>query len=100
MRAPVGGIFRAMTPLGKAVTTGSKLGVIGDPLGDNEVAVFPKAEGVVVGRTNQATVDQGDALFHVAISGDIEKAEEQITQSGEVVMNDTEPGLYHDPVID
>ena len=100
VRAPVGGIFRAMTPLGKAVTESSKLGVIGDPLGDNEVNVFPKTEGVVIGRTNQATVDQGDALFHIATIGDIEKAEEQITKSGEVVMSDAEPALYHDPVID
>ena len=89
-----------MTPLGKAVTVTSKLGVIGDPLGDKEVAVSPKAEGVVIGRTNQATVDEGDALFHVAVSGDIEKAEQHITQSGETVMSDTEPGPYHDPVID
>jgi predicted deacylase len=100
VRAPVGGIFRAMMPLGKAVTEASKLGIIGDPLGDREVIVTPKSEGVVIGRTNQATVDEGDALFHVAYSGDIEKAEQRITQSGEQVMVDAEPGLYHDPVID
>ena len=76
------------------------LGVIGDPLGDKEVSVFPREEGVVIGRTNQATVDEGDALFHIAIAGDIEKAEERITHSGETVMSDAEPGLYHDPVID
>ena len=100
VRAPAGGIFRAMIPLGKAVTETSKLGVIGDPLGDREVIVYPKAEGVVIGRTNQATVDEGDALFHIAETGDIEKAEQRITQSGETVMSDAEPGLYHDPVID
>ena len=100
VRAPAGGIFRAMTPLGRAVTASIKLGVIGDPLGDSEVPVFPREEGVVIGRTNQATVDEGDALFHVAMSGDIDRAEERITQSGESVMSDAEPGLYHDPVID
>jgi len=100
VRAPVGGIFRAMTPLGKAVTEKSKLGVIGDPLGDSEVSVFPREEGVVIGRTNQATVDEGDALFHIAIAGDIEKAEMRITESGETVMSDAEQGLYHDPLID
>jgi predicted deacylase len=100
VRAPVGGIFRAMTPLGKAVTATSKLGVVGDPLGDLEVPVFPREEGVVIGRTNQATVDEGDALFHIAMSGDIDKAEQRITHSGETVMSDAEPALYHDPVID
>ena len=100
VRAPVGGIFRAMTPLGKAVTETSKLGVIGDPLGDSEISVFPREEGVVIGRTNQATVDEGDALFHIAISGDIDRAEQRITHSGETVMSNAEPGLYHDPVID
>jgi predicted deacylase len=100
VRAPAGGIFRAMTPLGKAVTEASKLGAIGDPLGDKEVSVFPREEGVVIGRTNQATVDEGDALFHIAISANIEKAEKRITHSGETVMSDAEPGLYHDPVID
>ncbi|MFT4546278.1 MAG: putative deacylase [Verrucomicrobiales bacterium] len=100
VRAPVGGIFRAMTPLGKAVSANSKLGVVGDPLGPNEVTVFPREEGIVIGRTNQATVDEGDALFHIAISGDVEKAEERITKSGEAVMSDAEPALYHDSVID
>ena len=100
VRAPVGGIFRAMTPLGKAVKADCKLGVVGDPLGDKEVPVFPREEGIVIGRTNQATVDEGDALFHIAISGDLEKAEKSITLSGETVMSDAEPGLYHDPVID
>ena len=100
VRAPAGGIFRAMIPLGKAVTESTKLGIIGDPLGDKEVVVLPKAEGIVIGRTNQATVDEGDALFHIAVSGDIEKAEKRITHSGETVMSDAEPGLYHDPVID
>jgi len=65
MRAPQSGVLRAIVPLGKAVKTGTLLGLISDPFGRNEVEARAPADGVLIGRTNLPIVHEGDALFHI-----------------------------------
>ncbi len=66
VRAPDSGIFRAAPRLGAKVSKDAVVGVIANPLGENEVEVRAPVAGVVIGRTNIPLVNEGDALLHVA----------------------------------
>lgn len=66
VRAAASGVLRAQVTLGEEVRKNQILGVIGDPLGGNEVAVPASAHGIVVGRSALPLVYEGDALFHIA----------------------------------
>lgn len=74
LRAPAGGVFRRLVPLGAPVAKGERLGYISDPFGAGEVAVLSRREGLVIGLSNLPVVNQGDALFHIAQfdEGDLE----------------------------
>lgn len=80
-RAPQGGIFTPLVSLGKAVTQGSLLGFIADPQGSSETEVIASYAGVIIGRTNEAVADEGDGLFHIALTSDLDSAEGMISQS-------------------
>lgn len=86
IRAPEGGIFRAGIRLGERVGEGGVLGTIADPFGENEFPVTCTWNGVLIGRTNLPNVNQGDALFHVALMDDPDAAAEAI----EVFQDDWE----------
>ena len=66
MRAPRGGMLRAFRTIGDSVSEGDVIGVVSDPIGDNETELVVKTGGVIIGRTNLPGVNQGDALFHIA----------------------------------
>lgn len=78
VRAPESGIMRSTARLGASVEKGQRLGIIGDPLGHNEVEVLASATGVVIGHTNLPLVNEGDALFHIATFDRLSSVEEQI----------------------
>lgn len=68
LRAPVGGLLRAFKPTGEAVLSGEILGVVSDPFGETEIEITSQGGGVLIGRTNLPIVNEGDALFHVALT--------------------------------
>lgn len=83
VRAPMSGLMRAATGLGDSVQKGQRIAGISDPLGETDMDVLAKHDGVVIGRTNLPVVSRGDALFHIARVGSprmvgktIEKREE------------------------
>ncbi len=82
-RAPRGGIFTPYVEIGKAVGPDTVLGIVADPFGRHETTVYAKEEGVIIARTFEATVDEGDALFHIALTRDPGKMEQHILRSGE-----------------
>jgi predicted deacylase len=65
-RTPASGVLRAQVALGDVVRKGQQIGIIGDPLSDNETPVTSPADGVVIGKLNLPLVYEGDALFHIA----------------------------------
>jgi predicted deacylase len=71
-RAEQSGILRSAVELGQSVAKGDVLGVISDPFGNDEMPVTTKIEGVLIGRTNLPLVNEGDALFHIAMTEDQE----------------------------
>jgi len=66
VRAPQGGILRAITQLGATVEEKQVLGVIADPFGEKEEKVIASTSGIIIGRTNIPLVNEGEALFHIA----------------------------------
>ena len=53
-RAPRGGIFTPLAPLGRVVKEGETIGFIADPYGSAETEVVCTRSGIVIGRTNDA----------------------------------------------
>ncbi len=68
LRAPLGGLLRTYRTIGDYVTEGEVLGVVADPTGDVEEEVLSEIEGIIIGRTNMPVVNEGDALFHIALT--------------------------------
>lgn len=66
LRAPEGGILHSVRRIGDRVGINEPVGVISDPLGASQVAVYSEDDGIIIGRTNLPIVNRGDALFHVA----------------------------------
>ena len=66
VRAAESGVLRAQTALGTRVSQGQVLGVIADPVGDDEVQIVSRTAGIVISRTDLPLVNAGDALFHIA----------------------------------
>lgn len=65
-RSPASGVLRAQVALGDVVRTGQVIGIVGDPLSENETPIASPATGVVIGRLNLPLVHEGDAAFHIA----------------------------------
>ena len=87
LRAPVSGILRMLVPLGARVIKNSKIGVIADPFGMEEMDIRSPVSGMVIGRLNLPLVHQGDAIIHLAhlerltgIEPIIEEFKEEITE--------------------
>lgn len=67
IRAPEGGVLRTKRKIGDMVARGDLLGLVSDPFGDRETEIVAKHAGLVIGRANLPVINQGDALFHVAV---------------------------------
>jgi len=66
VRASNSGVMRSLTSLGAKVTKGEAIGVIGDPMGNMETAIYAPEDGIVIGQVNLPLVSEGDAAFHIA----------------------------------
>lgn len=96
-RAPRGGIFTPLVEMGKAVSEGSVLGSVGDPFGPTETQVISDVEGIVIGRANQAVIDEGDGLFHIAHSLNPDRDARRIVRSGEEIDESFDRPVFDDP---
>lgn len=90
-RAPVGGVFTPLIPLGKAVEQGTQLGFVADPHGSRETPVVASRAGILIGRTNEAVADEGDGLFHLATLDNLDTAESRIARTADAL-----PGIDGD----
>ncbi|MGH1454025.1 MAG: succinylglutamate desuccinylase/aspartoacylase family protein [Paracoccaceae bacterium] len=75
LRAPAGGLFRAFKATGELVEQDDVLGVVSDPMGEQETAILAEDTGIIIGRSNMPVVNEGDALFHVALTPRVAHAE-------------------------
>jgi len=66
IRAPISGLLQMKVPLGGRVQKNSRIGMIADPFGGEEVDISSPVSGMVIGRLNLPLVHQGDAIIHIA----------------------------------
>lgn len=70
VRAPDGGIFRTVRKIGNAVSEGEIIGWVSNPYEDTDTEIRSPRRGIIVGSTTLPIVNMGDALFHIAWSGE------------------------------
>ena len=76
LRAGMSGIFSREAKLGEFIKKGDMLGVLRDPLGDEQEKVIAPFTGIVIGQLSIPLVHEGDALIHLARVPDPGEAEE------------------------
>lgn len=91
MRAPHSGILRAYKTLGNKVKKGEKLGLIVNPIGEEEYEINARITGMIIGQTNLPLVHEGAALFHIASFKAIDIAEPEIVE--ELIEEEAPPWI-------
>ena len=76
VRASRSGVFFKQATLGTLVLKGERLGLINDPLGDQEENICAPFTGVVIGQLTLPLVHEGDALINLAHVDDLSEAED------------------------
>jgi predicted deacylase len=76
VRASRSGVFFKQASLGTLVRKGERLGLINDPLGDQEENICAPFTGVVIGQLTLPLVHEGDALVNLAHVDDLSEAED------------------------
>jgi len=99
-RAPRGGIFVPKVKLGRAVNPGDVLGSVRDPFGSGKTPLVAKDAGIVIGRSNLAITDEGDGVFHIALSDNPNRAEARIERNEESMLESLDRPVRDDPLID
>jgi predicted deacylase len=65
VRASNSGLFINQVSLGTRVEKEQTIGVIADPVTGEEFSILAAATGVIIGKSNQPLVHEGEALFHI-----------------------------------
>ncbi|PRY26437.1 hypothetical protein CLV78_101532 [Aliiruegeria haliotis] len=92
LRAPQGGLLRVFRDTGDVVSKGELLAAVSDPFGEVERDVVASIDGIIVGRAVMPIVNEGDAIFHIAQTASVERAEDTL----QVLRTD----LEGDPIFD
>lgn len=96
VRATKSGVLRTVIQIGSKVAVGDLLGIIGDPMGDEETGVYSSDDGIVIGKQNLPLVSEGDAIFHIACYQDLTKDAEQAINDLQVEVGSLAEG---DPML-
>lgn len=73
VRSLASGMMIECKSLGRKVSKGELLCLIVDPLGDKAVEICAPCEGLIIGTINIPLVNEGDAIFHLALFEDWDK---------------------------
>ena len=88
VRAPASGILHMESPLGSKVTRNSRIGIIADPFGEEEIEIRSPVSGVAIGRLNQPLVHRGDAIIHIAKLGRLAEIEPVVEEFREEIIEE------------
>lgn len=78
VRAGNSGMMRLFKALGERVEKGELIACIDDPLGESSEELFSPYHGIVIGRSELPLVQEGDAVYNVALFNDLDEVEEQL----------------------
>lgn len=93
IRAPQGGLLRSYKSEGDMVEKDEVLAVVSDPFGEIEMNIVSDHPGLIVGRSVFPSVNEGDALYHIAEVADVDEAEETLEHIATQLENDP---LFHE----
>ncbi len=93
VRSPASGLFRAAKPLGARLKQNEVLGVINDPINNEDVEVVTSSSGLVIGRTEIPLVYEGEALYHIARFDNHHDIAKKVVSFREAMLPDEEQ--YH-----
>ncbi len=99
-RSPRGGLFTPLVSLGTHVTPETPLGFVADPFGDFEIKIYPREEGVVIGRTNLGIADEGDGVFHIAVTDNPARAAKSFVVTRNELSDVEDEPVEDDPLVD
>lgn len=96
VRAPQAGLMRIEVPLGSRVEPNQIVGRIADSIGENETLVESPVTGIIIGRNNLPVVNEGDALFHIALFDDSNDVKKAIDNFQDLHIEGLDPNDYPD----
>ena len=85
VRAPRGGISRRVRKSGDIVRQGDVLARVGGLFGEEAKEIVSPIEGVIIGHATLPVVNQGDAMFHIAEVGTLDKVGADATSIVEAI---------------
>ena len=90
IRSSESGMLRTIKALGDTVETDEIIAYIDEPLGDETFEIKSLFDGVIIGKSEIPLVQEGDAVFHIAKSGNLELAEDKIEHFNENMIEQSE----------
>lgn len=86
VRAPASGIFRTAKPVGVHVKKGELLGMVSEPVTNDELDVASPVNGLIIGRSEMPLVHEGEALYHIATFEDTAEVAEKVENFQETLL--------------
>jgi hypothetical protein len=83
-------MLRTLKGLGDAVKKGEIIAFIDEPIGDISYELTSSFDGIIIGKSQIPLVQEGDAVFHIARSSNLERAEEHIEYFQEDAISDSD----------
>lgn len=90
LRASSSGMLRTLKNLGDTVKKDEVIAFIDEPIGDNSYELTSNFDGIIIGKIQIPLVQEGDAVFHIAGSQNLERAEEHIGFYQENAISDSD----------
>lgn len=95
-RATLSGMLRTIKGLGDLVKEGDVIAVIDEPIGGESFELICPFDGIIIGKSQIPLVQEGDAVFHIARSKDLDIAEKRIEYFQENALEDSDIHGFHD----
>ncbi len=95
-RAIQSGVLRTLKGLGDSVNEGEVIAFIDEPLGDNSYELIAPFDGIIIGKSEIPLVQEGDAVFHIARSENLDIAEDRIEYFQEGAIENSDIHGFHD----
>jgi predicted deacylase len=101
VRAAESGMLRTVKALGDSVKKDEVIAFIDEPLGDRSFELCAAFDGIIIGKSQIPLVQEGDAVFHIARSQNLEIAEERIEYFSEDAVEGSDiHGLHEEHPIE
>jgi len=101
VRAGESGMLRTIKALGETVQKDETIAFTDAPLDDESFAIKAPFDGVIIGKSEIPLVQEGDAVFHIAMLKNLEIAENKLEYFSEDAIEQSEfPELHNEDIIE